>query len=300
MSEPAAASDPPPSALDRWDEIRPLFAGRRAAVFLDFDGTLSPIVERPGDAAILPAAKRAVERLSTRAAVVVVSGRGREDVARRVGLPHLIYAGSHGFDIAAPAAAAAAEEGEAGDSPRRREDLAAPGDLADGLPGRDLPPLIDAATARLRRELAAVPGAEVEAKTFTVAVHYRRVPAERVRDVEAVVERVVAQQPRLTVAAGKKVLEVRPSLDWDKGKALLHLLAVLGLDDGGAGAASDTVPVYVGDDVTDEDAFRALAGRPGPSLTVRVADQPAATAAAYSLAGPQEVAQLLERLADAL
>jgi HAD superfamily hydrolase (TIGR01484 family) len=293
MSEPAVA---PPSALLRWDEIRPLFAGRRAAVFLDFDGTLSPIVERPGDAAILPAAKRAVERLAAKAAaVVVVSGRGREDVARRVGLPHLIYAGSHGFDIAAPVAEAVGEASEAGNLAVRREDRAGPGDLADGVPGRDLPPLIERVAASLRRDLATVPGAEVEAKRYTVAVHYRRVPG------------AVAGQPRLTVAEGKKVFEVRPSLDWDKGRALLHLLAVLGLDGGGAAgtgsaphSVQETVAVYVGDDVTDEDAFRALAGRPGPSLTVRVADQPAATAAAYSLAGPQEVAELLERLADAL
>jgi trehalose 6-phosphate phosphatase len=277
MTEPSppARQTPPPSALEHWDEIRPHFAGRRAAVFLDFDGTLSPIVERPGDAAILPAARQAVERLAEKAAaVVVVSGRGRDDVARRVGLPHLVYAGSHGFDISTP------------------EELPA---ATDGLPGRDLPPLIEAVTARLRADLAAVPGAEVEPKGFTVAVHYRRVREERVAEVEAAVRRAVSDHPELEVAGGKKVFEVRPSLEWDKGEALLHLLTALGLDD-----TDSVVPVYVGDDVTDEDAFRALAGRPGPRLTVRVADQPAPTAADWSVAGPRQVAELLLRLADAL
>jgi trehalose-phosphatase len=254
----------PPSALERWDELVRRLAGRRLVVFLDFDGTLSPIVDRPEAAAILPAVRRVVARLAERVPVVVVSGRGREDVAGRVGLPQLVYAGSHGFDIAGPG--------------------------VDHRVAPELPPLVARVADRLRRELADVPGAQVELKGWTVAVHFRRVPGELVARVEEVVDRVVAGHPELTRAGGKKVWEVRPALDWDKGRALLYLLAALDLAD------PSVQPVYVGDDLTDEDAFRALAARPGGGLGIRVADEPAATAADYTLASPDEVAELLERL----
>lgn len=258
-----------PSALERWDEIASRLEGRRPAVFLDFDGTLSPIVERPDAAAILPAARRAVERLAARVPVVVVSGRGREDVARRVGLPGLIYAGSHGFDVAGPGVS----------------HQVAP----------QMPPLVERVARRLAAELAAVPGAEIEPKGWTVAVHYRRVGAGDAAAVEAAVDRAVAEHPELVKAGGKKVWEVRPALAWDKGAALLWVLAALGLD------GDDVLPVYVGDDVTDEDAFRVLRQRPGGGIGVRVADEAAgwATAAEYVLRSPDEVPELLGRLAAA-
>jgi trehalose-phosphatase len=270
MSE-AGAGATIPSALDRWNDVEHRLAGRRPVVFLDFDGTLAPIVERPQDAAILPAARRAVERLAARVPVVVVSGRGRDDVARRVGLSDLIYAGSHGFDIAGPAMA----------------HQVAP----------DVPPLVARVAARLGKELAAVAGAEVEPKGWTVAVHYRRVAAGDVAAVEAAVERVVAAHPELVKAGGKMVWEVRPALAWDKGEALLYVLAALGLD------GKDVLPVYVGDDVTDEDAFRVLREREGGGIGVRVADEAAATgetAAEFRLEGPEEVPELLRRLLGAV
>jgi trehalose-phosphatase len=257
-----------PSALDRWSEIERRLAGRRPVVFLDFDGTLAPIVERPETAAILPAARRAVERLAARVPVVVVSGRRREDVARRVGLPDLIYAGSHGFDIAGPGFA----------------HQVAP----------ELPPLIARVAARMEEELARVPGAEVEPKGWTVAVHYRRVAPEDGAAVEAAVDRVVAAHRELVKAGGKMVWEVRPALAWDKGEALLYVLAALGLDGG------DVLPVYVGDDVTDEDAFRVLRRRAGGGVGVRVADEAAATGAEFRLEGPEEVPEFLARLAEAV
>ena len=145
-----------PSALDRWDEIAARLSGRRPAVFLDYDGTLSPIAPRP-EMATLPAGTREVlRRLAQREPVVIVSGRGREDVAALVGLPDLAYAGSHGFDIAGPSPVPGAP-------PLRLE-------VGDGVPA-----LIDEAARRLRRDLAGIVGLLIEPKRFAVSIHFRLV-----------------------------------------------------------------------------------------------------------------------------
>jgi len=283
-----AASETPPSALEDWPRLAERFRGRRPVVFLDFDGTLSPVVEHHGDAVILPAAKRAVEELARRLPVIIVSGRDRRDVARRVGLPHLWYAGSHGFDIAGPDDSASAG---AGSAQHRHE------------PQPELAPLIEAAADELRRALDGVPGAVVEAKRFAVSVHYRQVADDDLGRVDDAVARVVAAEPRLARSAAKKVYEVRPALDWDKGDALLYLLRqpeLLGRDGGGDGEGDgEDLPLYIGDDLTDEDAFRAIDERPGGGVTIHVVDGSTdfETRADWSLASPQEVSELLRRLA---
>src|SRR3954469_1429463 len=192
-----------PSALERWDEIATRLEGRRPALFLDYDGTLSPIAPRP-ELAALPAAMREVlERLARRAPVVIVSGRGREDVAALVGLPGLAYAGSHGFDIAGPPPAPGA--------PPLRLEVGL--EVGDGVPER-----IGIAAERLRRELADVPGVLVEPKGFAVSIHFRLADPGDVPRIEQAVDHVVAAISRLRKGHGKKLFEVRPDLDWDKGR----------------------------------------------------------------------------------
>jgi trehalose-phosphatase len=127
------------------------------------------------------------------------------------------------------------------------------------------------------------------------------------------VDAELAAHPELRKGGGKKVWELRPGLDWDKGKAVLWLLRALGLASspgrgGERGASVEYVPIYIGDDETDEDAFRALAERPGgledPSgsnrggIGVLVAEEERETAASYRLRDPDEVRELLVRLAD--
>jgi trehalose-phosphatase len=133
-----------------------------------------------------------------------------------------------------------------------------------------------------------VPGVQLERKRFSLAVHYRRVPEGNVKAVREAVARAQARHPALRVTSGKKVFELQPDVDWDKGRAVLWLIETLQL--------RDALPVYIGDDATDEDAFRALAGR-GAGIAVLEAPRP--TAAAYSLAGPAEVRELLAALAEA-
>ncbi|MEA2603754.1 MAG: trehalose 6-phosphate phosphatase [Acidobacteriota bacterium] len=258
-----------PSALDRWDEIAARLRGRRPALFLDYDGTLSPIAPRP-DLATLPAATREVlDRLAREMPVVIISGRGREDVAALVDLPGLTYAGSHGFDIAGPSPAPGAP-------PLRLE-------VGDGVPER-----IGKAADQLRRELADLPGVLVEPKGFAVSIHFRLANEEDVPRIERAVDAAIAATPGLRKAHGKKLFEIRPDLDWDKGQALLWLLDALDLD------RPDVLPLYIGDDLTDEDAFRALGDR---GVGILVAEEPRDTAAKYQLRDPEEVRRFLEKLA---
>src|SRR3954466_13549685 len=240
-----------PSALERWDEIATRLEGRRPALFLDYDGTLSPIAPRPELAALPTAMREVLERLARQVPVVIVSGRGREDVAALVGLPGLAYAGSHGFDIAGPPPVPGA--------PALRLEV------GDGVPER-----IGIAAGRLRRDLAAVPGALVEPKGFAVSIHFRLADAGDVPRVERAVDAAVAAVPGLRKAHGKKLFEIRPDLDWDKGQALLWLLDALRLD------LANVLPFYLGDDLTDEDAFRALGDR---GIGILVTDEPRETAA---------------------
>jgi trehalose 6-phosphate phosphatase len=255
-----------PPALESSASIAELLRGRRPAVFLDYDGTMTPIVERPEDALLAHDTRRALERLGAVCPVAVVSGRDLDDVRAMVGVPGIWYAGSHGFDILGP-------NGE-----RHQMAIASL-------------PALDAAERQLRAAVAEIPGARVERKRFAVAVHHRQVPADRVPDVASAVGRVAAEHPGLHRTGGKRVIELRPAVPWDKGKALRFVLETLGLD------GPDVAPVYVGDDETDEDAFRAIADR-GLTFVVRGEDDERLTAAHYSLAATGQVRDLLEALTD--
>lgn len=233
----------------------------RLLVALDFDGTLAPLAARPELARLPEATRAALQALAARAdvAVAVVSGRGLDDLRAKVGLKRVAYAGNHGFELAV--------DGWRWTHP--------------GVPGRR-PALARALKAaaslcRLAR------GAWVEDKGVTFTVHVRAVrdPAG-----EAALRRALAASVRrtggLALVPGKRVYEVRPRLAWDKGRAVELLRRLL---------APRAACVYVGDDVTDEDAFRRLAGK---ALTVTVGRGP--SAAACRIASPAAVRRLLEAL----
>jgi alpha,alpha-trehalase len=264
--EPAMRSDLP-SATTSYEELRSLAGTRRPVVFLDYDGVLSPIVEHPDLATLSPEMSSVLERLASTTTVAIVSGRDVEDVMDKVGLSGLYYAGSHGFDIRTPSGAPVAD----GDLPQFDE----------------FPPALDGAEAELREHLAAVPGANVERKRFAIAVHFRQVPDDYHAAVRDAVERVAPGYPTLRVAGGKMIYELRPDFDWDKGTALLWLLTEIGLDE------ASVLPIYLGDDVTDEDAFRVLRGR-GVGVVVGREELP--TSAHYSVEDTDEVRVYLDQL----
>lgn len=266
-----------PSALERWGEIAECLAGRAPALFVDYDGTLSPIAPRP-DLATLPEPTREVLRgLARRIPVAVVTGRERENVAALVGLSDLIYVGNHGFDIAGRGL--------------RHE-------VGEGVPDR-----IVRAAADLEAELApgAIDGLLIEPKRFSISVHFRLVDEARVPEIERAVDTVAAVFPDLRKVPGKKHLELRPRIDWDKGKAVMWILDRLaGNGENGESGGAPWIPLYLGDDVTDEDAFQAIGGR---GVGILVGDSagdeagPRPTAASYTLRDPDEARLFLERLA---
>jgi trehalose 6-phosphate phosphatase len=261
-----------PHALADGEELARRLAGRRPAVFLDYDGTLTPIVDRPEDAVISESMREAVRHLAQRATVCVVSGRDRPVVQDLMGVHDLVVAGSHGFDIWSPERGTLEHDAASG-----FEDLLA------------------RVTARLRDEVGDIEGAIIEPKRASVAVHYRLVSESERPRVHAVVDALLAEHPdELKVTPGKMVYEIQPQLDWDKGKAVLYLLRALDLD------RDDVVPLYLGDDITDEHAFEALAGR-GIGIFVGAADDPEVagrtTAADFVLSSTQEVERFLDTLA---
>jgi trehalose 6-phosphate phosphatase len=261
-----------PHALENGDQLVRHLYGRRPVVFLDYDGTLTPIVDRPEDAIISDSMREAVRELARRCPVCVVSGRDRRVVQELMGVDDLIVAGSHGFDIWSPT----------GGEIQREE--------GEGFGG-----LLQGVEARLREALGEIEGALVEPKKSSVAAHYRLVSEDERPKVGRVVEDLLAEHPDdLKVTPGKMVYEIQPNIDWDKGKAVLYLLGTLDLD------RDDVVPMYLGDDITDEHAFEALAGR-GIGIFVGRADDPEiagrTTAADYSLHTFEEVERFLDALA---
>jgi trehalose 6-phosphate phosphatase len=260
-----------PHALAHGDELARRLAGKAPAVFLDYDGTLTPIVDRPEDAVISQDMRNTVRRLAKRCPVCVVSGRDRRIVQELMGLNDLTVAGSHGFDI-----------WSSGGTIEREE-------------GAEFKALLDGVRTRLHEELDLIEGALVEPKRTSVAAHYRLVSDEERPRVREVVDTILAQHPDdLRITPGKMVYEIQPKIEWDKGRAILYLLETLDLD------RDVVVPLYLGDDVTDEDAFEVLADR-GIGIFVGSVDDPEVTgrttAADYILLSTEEVRQFLDTLA---
>lgn len=252
-----------PSALDGIGEIAQDAKGKRVVIFLDYDGTLTPIVETPDEAILSDEMRHTLQELAKYCTVAVISGRDVRDVQKRIGIASIFYAGSHGFDIAGPE-----------------------GRHLEYRQGMEFLPLLDRAEKSLQDRLGSVSGSLIERKRFSIAVHYRKVREEETGNVEKAVDQVVESQPRLRKTHGKKVFEVQPKIDWHKGEAVKWLLEVLDLD------RPEILPLYIGDDVTDEDAFKALRQK-GIGILV---GKSSTTAARYTLKNPEEVERFLKEL----
>ena len=290
-------AEPVASALDHLAAIEGLASGMQLAFFLDYDGTLTPIVDNPNAAILSEEARSVVRGLAARYPTAIVSGRARATAQGLVQLDELYYAGSHGFDITGPMRKAGGRKSSMGG-----DTLAAAGDEDEGVAMPSLSyqvadsfrPALEEAKARIEEAVAGISGCMVEDNTFSVSVHYRMVSEGEDRErVQEIVDAMVAEMPMLRRTEGKMVYELRPSADWDKGKAVEWLLEQIRKEQDG-----EVFPFYIGDDVTDEDAFRIMGGLGGIGIIVSDTAVEDSTAASYALHSPKEVVQFLDHFAQ--
>lgn len=236
--------------------------------FLDYDGTLTPIVASPELAILAPDMKRIVENLAEIHTVAIVSGRLREDVQNLVGIKGIFYAGSHGFDIEGPG-----------------------GFKMIHKAAEKTIPLISAIIEQLKERLGHINGILIEEKKFSVAVHYRKVlNITDLQFIEKVVREMVQEHNELRILLGKKVFEILPNIDWDKGKAVKWIMNALNIP------WQPTTVFYLGDDTTDEYAFRTVITR-GTALIV--SDDPEKISTAdFQLQSTVEVKEFFEQVME--
>jgi trehalose-phosphatase len=242
------------------DRIR---TAARISLFLDFDGTLVPLQQDPSAARLDAPARESLSRIAgnEHIATTIISGRAVADLLLRIGIEGLVYAGNHGLEICGrqlrfiePAAAA------------RREDL------------RQL-------SGQIAAEFGNIAGVLVEYKGLTTSVHYRGAAVRELARIESTVRALASPAAEsFVVRSGKMAFEIVPRTSWHKGAAALWINQ--SLDHG------NILSIYLGDDTTDEDAFRALPDQ----ITVKVGNS-AITSARYHLANPSAVHEFLTWLA---
>lgn len=266
-----AAQDSPGwvSALEETQSIFARLQKELPAIFLDFDGTLAPIVDDPAKAALPSATREVLQRLARHMFVAILSGRSLADIRGKVGLGELRYAGSHGFEIG----------GGGGYFDRGG---------GDSDPARYLAAL-EAAAEELGEAARDLADIRIERKPFAIAVHYRNAGPAAIAAIERRVDGLAGRFGELRKTSGHKIFELRPAVAWDKGRALQALLDRFHLD------CSRITPIYIGDDTTDEDAFKSLGGG---GISILVSEEPRPTAARYVLRNPEEVALFLEKMAS--
>lgn len=253
---------PAPYALplrEHLEEVRQkIEAAETAALFLDFDGTISPIVPVPAKAKLDPGIRATLKELISRPDffVSIVSGRALADLRERVGLDGVTYVGNHGLEI---------EDS----SIRFREPH------AESL-RRELRCLL----LQLKLALCETEGLEIEDKGLTLAVHFRHVALELHEWVRDMTQSAVSRSRSFACEEGKMVLDVKPAIGWHKGRAVKWIAHEI--------LPPSSLSVYIGDDVTDEDGFAAISD----GITIRVGEF-TATAAHYFLRDVSAVGEFL-------
>ncbi len=237
--------------FDELKKIKHKLSGKSLFLFLDCDGTLAPIVDTPQQAVISPETKSILKKLASnfKCRVAVVSGRSLADIKEKVGIKNIIYAGNHGFEV---------------EGPKIKHALGVPAGYKK---------ILSEIKRQLEAKLRGIPGVFIEDKGFSLVMHFRladkvQVPLIKTAFQESTI--LYAVKNKIKAREGKKIFEVIPPLRWDKGKIVLWLLA----RQQALAGNKKIIPIYLGDDVTDEDAFKAIkmsgltvfVGQAGPSL----------------------------------
>jgi trehalose-phosphatase len=258
--------------FNEWDKLKNKIKGRRLFIFLDFDGTLAPIAQTPAKAVIPGETKILLNRLSRRTGVkvAIISGRSLKDVKRKLGLHNIIYSGNHGLEI---------------DGPRVE---------FSPLVSRGYGIALKALKNTLAKKLYPVKGIILEDKGISLSLHYRLVSDGQIPPVKKIFREAVKpylKAGRVKLSSGKKVWELRPPLEWDKGKVVAWLFRSQKL----ARGKNKALPVYIGDDLTDEDAFKALKHK---GISILVGSPLRSSGADFYVRNTSEVARLLKNILE--
>lgn len=249
-------------------EIFDILSQKTPVIFLDYDGTLSPIVPRPEDAILSSVMKKTLKKLAGIFTVAIVTGRDKEDVENLVGLDEMIYAGSHGYIITGP------------------NEL-----FMEHPDSEKITPRLDNIEEEVNSFLKGkTVGTQVDRKRYAIGIHYRNARPEDEEVVRKLVDEILKKHPGHKKGEGKKIIEIKPDIDWHKGKAVLWILDALNLSEN-----KDIIPVFIGDDITDEDGFKALKDI-GLGILVGSHGQP--TAARYSLKNVFQVNEFFNKLIE--
>ena len=240
-------------------------------LFLDYDGTLTPIAETPEKAVISQEAKDLLNKLSKKShcSVAIISGRSLSDIKTIVGIKNIIYVGNHGLEIEGP-----------------KIKFESPVSLRNKR-------ILQHIKEDLNTKLSTIKGVFIEDKGLSLSVHYRLAERDQIPQVKTILHEATilyTVRDKIRIKLGKKVFEIRPAADWDKGKVVLWLLArwKFSVRD------KDIMPIYIGDDRTDEDAFKVIKKK---GLTIFVGEQ-ASSEAQYYLKSTEEVTEFLRLISD--
>lgn len=241
---------------------RRFFCGKEPVFFLDYDGTLTPIVERPELAFLSSKTKGLLEKLSRHYRVSIVSGRTVEDVERLVGIRNIFYAGVHGLEIKTPDHYMVEEK------------------------AKEFLVLIPEIKKRLREELEGLEGVIIEDKKLSLAIHYRLCKEKDIPKIEEKVTRELNFNKSIRLIKGKKVLEILPSIQQDKARAVNQIMEVLGVN------WIKNLVIYIGDDTTDETVFFFIRTR---GVGILVSEEDRTSGADFRISSIQEVNDFLEK-----
>lgn len=256
--------------FDAWSQLESQLKANGVMLLLDYDGTLTPIVSHPGLSRFPAASQKLLQKLSQLddVKVAVITGRSLKEIKKLIGLPELIYIGNHGLELQGPKIQFIHPEAK-----RTRK-------------------ILQHVRGRLQKALGSFRGVRVEDKNLTLSIHYRQLEEDQEESAKTVLIKVLKpylKSSKVVITEGKKVWEIRPPAAWHKGTAVLWLLARSMVR-----RSEKVMPVYFGDDQTDEDAFRLLKGK---GIMVRVTSAPEEpTEAGYYVRSPREVAEFLTRL----
>ena len=254
-----------------WVNLKKDIIDKYIILFLDYDGTLTPIADTPHQAIIPKETKALLKELtkSLRVKIAIISGRSLGDIKALVGLKDIIYAGNHGLEIEGPKI-----KFESQVSPRLKSIIRH---------------IYEDAVSKFSK----IKGVLIEDKGLTISVHYRLVDKKDNQEFLSIFNEITDSyivRGKIKINSGKKVYEIRPPVMWNKGMVVLWLLArqrfLLG--------ENKIFPIYIGDDVTDEDAFKALKKK---GLTIFVGEQ-SDSAAQYYLKTTEEVTEFLRLISD--